>query len=408
MKAHKKIVFPLLVIALALAVFWYLRTTRAAPANDRILGNGVIEATEIEVSAKVAGRIATLPVKQGDQVKQGELIATLEAEALAAQVAQAEAVQAAAEAVLAELRAGTRREDMAQVEAQLHAARQVEQQARARYELVRAGPRTEEVEQVRAGLRQAEVARADAQRELTRLEALEAEGAVSRQQVDLQRTRRDSVAAARDAAQQRLTEAERGSRAEEIAAAEAALNQTRAQTKAARAALALAQAGPRVESIDAAQAKVKQAQAVVRAARDQFANATVRAPADGVVLEKVQEAGEFTSPGTTIVRLGLLDRPWLRVYVPEPTLGRVKLGQQAEVFTDTYPGKRYRGRVVEIAQEPEFTPKNVQTQEERVKLVFGVKIELKNPGQELKPGMPADAVIYPSSPREEPAPARSR
>ena len=132
----------------------------------------------------------------------------------------------------------------------------------------------------------------------------------------------------------------------------------------------------------------------MKAAEIQLGYTRVAAPFDGTATVKSAELGELVMPGTPIVRLAALDSVWLRVYVPEPELGRVKFGQAAEVTSDTYPGKRYPGRVTEISQEAEFTPKNVQTREERVKLVFGVKIEVDNPNHELKPGMPADAVIH--------------
>jgi len=112
-----------------------------------------------------------------------------------------------------------------------------------------------------------------------------------------------------------------------------------------------------------------------------------------VVLRKHVEPGEIIAPGTPAVTVADLRNIWLKIYVPEPQLGRVKLGQAAGITTDSYPGKVYRGRVTFINSEAEFTPKNVQTQEERVKLVFAVKITVDNPAQELKPGMPADAKI---------------
>jgi HlyD family secretion protein len=105
------------------------------------------------------------------------------------------------------------------------------------------------------------------------------------------------------------------------------------------------------------------------------------------------EPGELVTPGAPIVRLAALDSVWLKVYIPEPEMGRVKLGQSAQVTSDSYPDKQYAGRVIEISQEAEFTPKNVQTKEERVKQVFWVKIGVDNPDRELKPGMPADAEI---------------
>jgi len=135
------------------------------------------------------------------------------------------------------------------------------------------------------------------------------------------------------------------------------------------------------------------ARAALAAAEKRLRDATVRAPSDGAVILKIREPGETVAPGQAIVRLADLGRMWLRVYVADTDLGRVRLGQEAEITTDATAGKVYRGTVTEIAQEPEFTPKNVQTKEQRVKLVFGVKVSVENPERELKPGMPGDARI---------------
>jgi HlyD family secretion protein len=119
----------------------------------------------------------------------------------------------------------------------------------------------------------------------------------------------------------------------------------------------------------------------------------VRAPTDGVIKTKIAELGETMAAGSPIVVLLDTSQAWLRVYVPENRYGLIRIGQKAEVTVDSFPGRAFQGSVVEIASEPEFTPKNVQTQEERVKLVYGVKILLDNAEGRLKPGMPADAVI---------------
>ena len=127
--------------------------------------------------------------------------------------------------------------------------------------------------------------------------------------------------------------------------------------------------------------------------------ATVRAdtiaisPIDGMVLVKAADVGEVLAPGTSVVTVGDIDHPWLRAYVREQDLGRVKVGSQAHVTTDSFPGKTYDGRVSFISSEAEFTPKQIQTAEERVKLVYRVKIEIDNPRHELKSNMPADAEI---------------
>ncbi|HEU0264849.1 MAG TPA: efflux RND transporter periplasmic adaptor subunit, partial [Geobacterales bacterium] len=128
-------------------------------------------------------------------------------------------------------------------------------------------------------------------------------------------------------------------------------------------------------------------------AKSRLDYATLTSPIAGVVLAKNIEAGEQVSAGTPVVTIGDLNDTWLRAYIAETDLGRVKVGQQATITSDTYPGKVYHGMVTFIAQTAEFTPKNVQTEKERVKLVYRIKISIPNPAMELKPGMPADAVI---------------
>ena len=151
--------------------------------------------------------------------------------------------------------------------------------------------------------------------------------------------------------------------------------------------------GTRQEELAVERAKVHQADENLHLSRIRLSYTVLRAPFNGVVLVRQAELGEVVSPGTPIVTLADLDHIWLRVYVPETDLGKVCWGQEVEVRTDTYPGKRYRGRVSSIASEAEFTPKSVQTVKERVTLVYRVKADVENPNLELKPGMPADAYL---------------
>ncbi len=145
---------------------------------------------------------------------------------------------------------------------------------------------------------------------------------------------------------------------------------------------------------DVALAQAQQAAAAVRTSEVRLGDAVIYSPMNGVVLRKNSEPGETVGAGTPIFTIGDLENPWIRVYVKEGALGLVKLGQQAEVRVDSFPEKTYEGTVSYISSEAEFTPKSVQTREERVKLVFGVKISVKNRDNELKPGMPADVKIF--------------
>ncbi len=151
--------------------------------------------------------------------------------------------------------------------------------------------------------------------------------------------------------------------------------------------------GTRKEQIAIARADVARAREALQLSRIRLGHTVLRAPKAGVALVRQAEVGEVVAPGTPVVTLADLDNIWLRAYISETDLGRVRWGQPATLRTDTYPGKAYRGRVSFIASKAEFTPKSVQTQKERVTLVYRIKIDAENPNHELKPGMPADAVI---------------
>jgi HlyD family secretion protein len=174
---------------------------------------------------------------------------------------------------------------------------------------------------------------------------------------------------------------------------------------AARAQVARAEAGVRLgesarlelrrrqQEMEARKAEIERARAQIGIVGSQLEDTVAMSPINGVVLVKAAEPGEVLSAGTTIATIGDLHRPWVRGYINEPDLGRVKLGSKAKITTDSYPGKEYWGRVSFIASEAEVTPKQIQTPEERVKLVYRIKIDLENPNQELKSNMPVDAVL---------------
>lgn len=196
-----------------------------------------------------------------------------------------------------------------------------------------------------------------------------------------------------EAAQARVREAfeqfkliKAGPRKEQIEQARAELTKSGEQYK-------LVKSGPRKETIAQARARVEQAKASLQLAETRLGYAKLSAPISGVVLSENVEPGEYVAPGTPVVTIGDLENVWLRAYINETDLGRVKVGQEVQITTDTYPGKVYDGRVSFIASEAEFTPKNVQTEKERVKLVYRVKVDIPNPHMELKPGMPADGAI---------------
>ena len=232
--------------------------------------------------------------------------------------------------------------------------------ARAALDAVLAGSRPEEIEASKAALEQASA-------DLRRLEPDEARS--------------------RDLYQKGILSVR------DFEAARAAFEAARGKVRQAEQQYALVRKGPRKEDIEQVRARFEGAQQALALAETQLGYATLTAPVAGVVLSKNVEAMEYVAPGTAVVTLANLGQVWLRAYVEEADLGRVKVGQQAFVTSDSYPGKRYEGRVSFIAAEAEFTPKTVQTRKERSKLVYRIKVDLPNPAMELKPGMPVDAEI---------------
>jgi HlyD family secretion protein len=179
-----------------------------------------------------------------------------------------------------------------------------------------------------------------------------------------------------------------------------ALKRAQAAFQAARQRYDQAQEGSRKEEKAIARANLNQAQANLGLSQVNLSYTVLCAPAAGVVTVRQAELGEVVSPGSPVVTLADLDHIWLRAYIAETDLGRVRWGQEATITTDTYPGKQYRGRISFISSSAEFTPKSVQTNEERVTLVYRIKIDIDNFNHELKPGMPADARIELGNPAQ--------
>jgi HlyD family secretion protein len=161
--------------------------------------------------------------------------------------------------------------------------------------------------------------------------------------------------------------------------------------------LKLVREGPRQETIEQGRARLAQARAAVALAETQIDNTKLVSPLTGVVLSHNVEAGEFVSPGTPVVTVADLSHVWVRTYIAETDLGRIRHGQHVPVRTEAVPNKTFDGVVGFISSEAEFTPKTVQTTKERVKLVFRIKVDVANPNDELKPGMPADVIVPPAS-----------
>ncbi len=456
-----------IILVIVIAIILY-NVLRSVPATS-VTASGIIEATQVTLSAKVLARVTDVYADEGQTVKKGQLLVKLYDADYAAQVAQAQAAYAAAQARLLEALHGARPEDITQaraavsqaqaavagaqrqlsvaeqnyanvrdLEANLEAAQTNYNTAVANLQrtqealrIVQQGARPEQIQAARAAVAQAQTALTQTQTDYQRAQQLYQRGAISASQLDAARTARDTAQAQLQAAQARLADLEAGATQAEVRQAEAAVAQARAQLVGAQNALRVARqayrerlpqrqaleasrtqyntsqaqllqaqarlqellAGTRPEEVQAAQAQANQAQAALAQAQTQLANTKVYSPMNGAVITRAVEPGDLATVGSTLMVLADLTSVKLTVYIEEPVYGRLKLGQPADVTVDSYPGTVFRGRVTKIAQQAEFTPKEIQTPEQRAKLVFAVEITVPNPQGKLKPGMPADAVM---------------
>jgi len=354
----------------------------------RLSGN--IELTQVNISFKIAGRLIERAVNEGDPVKKGMVVARLDKEQLLAQRDRAKAALDSSESLLVQQRTSIAWQDET-LEAQIQQRQAEVRNADARLAELLAGSRTQEKEQARAAVERAQTEYDRSAADWKRAQTLFKNEDISAADYDQYRTRYETADAQLKSAKEQLALVLEGPRRETIAQAQAMLGQTRGALRQAEA--QRLELKRRKEEIATRLADIAARRADVQIVATQLADAEAISPIDGVVLVKAAEPGEILAAGTTVVTVGDIHHPWVRAYLSELDYGRVKLGDKVKVATDSFPGKTYEGRVSFISSEAEFTPKQIQTQEERSKLVYRVKIEVDNPNQELKSNMPADAEI---------------
>ena len=324
---NRKRILIVLAVAGVLAI-GYFKFLKPKPVPGDFAASGTVEATDAALGFQVPGRVEWIGPHEGDRVKAGDTLARLDRTELMARRSQAQAQLGAAKALLAELEAGSR---------------------------------SEELEQARNAARIASERVTDAQRDFDRVQRLLQGGAVAQEVFDK---------------------------------AKLALSVATAQRNQADEQLKLVEAGPRQERITGQRAMVAQGEASIRQADAALENAVIRAPFAGLVAVRDREQGETVGAGAPVLTIVNLDDRWIRIYVSENEIGAVHIGESASITSDTYAGKTYTGTVSFIASQAEFTPRNVQTTEERVKLVYAVKVRVTgDAGNELKPGMPADVKL---------------
>lgn len=316
-----------LVIAAGAALGIYAwRRAQARDAGGRLVLYGNVDLRQVLLAFQNEERIAEVRVQEGDRVTPGQVVARVDASRLEPRVAQAEA----------------------QADAQRHAV-----------ERLHNGSRPEEIAQARANVASAKADSANTLRQLERLKAA-SEGSGGRAVSD-----------------------------QDLANAQAALEVSQARLQVAEKTLELALAGPRKEDVQEAEARLAADEADLALLRRTLADAELRAPCVGVVRTRLLEPGEMASPQRPVLSIAVVDPKWVRAYVSEPDLARVRAGARAAIRVDAFPGKDFEGWVGFLSPVAEFTPKAVQTEELRTSLVYEVRVFVKDPSDELRLGMPA-------------------
>jgi HlyD family secretion protein len=386
----KKIVRIILLVAVLGIGGWYWWKSAHPDNSGRLLVSGNLELTQVDISFKIAGRMIERRVNEGDWVKKGDVIAVLDQSQLrqqkfrdAALVSSAVSNYQQLETSIAYQRA-TLESDVAARTAELN-------QATAKLESLLNGNRKQDIQQAEAGVNDAKAQLEFARSDWARMQTLFKNEDISRQQYDQSRSKFDSAQAMLHQAEEKLSLMKEGPRQEDIAGG-------RAEVARAKAAVQTAEANRlelkrKEQELAARNAEIERSRAQEGISTSQLDDTEVATPIDGVVLVKSAEPGEVLAAGSTILTIGDLEHPWLRAYVNETDLGRVKLGQKVKLTTDSFPGKVYNGVITFISSDAEFTPKQIQTKEERVKLVYRIKIDVDNKSHELKSNMPVDAEI---------------
>lgn len=423
----KKVV-PVVVLAVV-ACLLYWGAHRADPKPD--FYSGVVEATETQLAFQLGGTLEKIVFDEGDTIETGQRVASLDARDLKAELDGAKAESRAVAAQLAELEAGSRPQEIAQSQAALEQARAelrllqngptAEQLAQAQHQaegarqqwlLAQNGPREEDIQAARAALASARSDQSTAQADEERYRALFKEGAAPEslleEKVNRLHQSRARVKQAREqlqkletgtrveeqrtakqqylTAQARYEELQRGTRAEQV-------DQARARVQGLSAQLALVEEGPRSQTLEATRARLEAAKARVEALEVKLSKTDLKAPTGGIVVLRNFEPGEMVGPGVPVLKVADLAHPWVTIFVPEPDLAAVKLGAACQVTVDSLPGRTFAGKVRFISSSAEYTPRQIQTQAQRVMLVFRTEVVVDNPELLLKPGMPADVKV---------------
>jgi HlyD family secretion protein len=396
----KRLLAVLLIIPL-LSALTACDSLQADAANGNSLkASGRISAREVKLASEIGGLVMQVTADEGALVRKGDVLLRVDDSMLLAQRAQAEAAVQVARAQRDHLLAGARPEQIEAARATISSTQALLDGAKADLNRVLAGATDADILGARAQLEgakaQAKLTQ-DAYNDVSNGRATAKEYGVqggglgaAEEQMRARLNAANSQVAAAEAQVNRVLS---GATSDEIQGARARVAAVQAQLEGAQAQYRLTVSGASREQIAMADAAVAQAEASLRLFDVQSNKLTARAPQDGTLLARNVEVGQVLAPGATVFVIGKLDTLQITVYLPETTYGQVKLGQKAQVTVDSHPGEAFAATVIHIADEAEFTPRNVQTVEGRRATVYAVKLDVLNPEGKLKPGMPADVTF---------------
>ncbi len=386
----KRTIILLLVLAVAAAGGYAIFRNYSATPSGVIRVSGNIELEEVNIGFKTSGKLIERTVNEGDTVTKGQVIARLDKDQLLRQRDREVATLAEDQAQLASSRT-TLQLQSESTSADLDGRQADLTTSQSKLDALKSGARPQELAEAASSTAAAQAEYDRAKKDWDRAQQLHKDDDISTSQFDQYHKAFDSADANLNGARQHEALVKEGNRKEDI-------DQAQAQVIRAKASIRGSQANQlnvkrSEQDILARQAEIDRERAQIALIDAQLADTTAISPINGVVLVKSTDVGEVIAPGTAVVTVGDLDHPWLRAYIKETDLSRVKLGAHVTVRTDAATGKTFNGKVSFISSEAEFTPKQIQTTEERVKLVYRVKIDIDNPQHELKSNMPADADI---------------
>ena len=347
--------------------------------KSSIVISGIVEADDIHVGSKIGGRVLKVVAREGQTVKAGEVLVLLEPRELDASLAEAQAAMRQAQAKLALLSSGYRQEEIEQGEAAV-------KQSQAELSQLVAGPRQQEIDQARADWLAAKAQAENSRKLQRRMEDLSKRDLIAKQDFD------DAQAKAEESEQKMKSARERydlvlaGTRTEEIERARQRLAESEAKLRQLKS-------GYRKEEVAQGKSEVEAARARVELVRTQLDETVIRAPVEAVVEVLDLEPGDLVGAGKPVATLLRTNSLWVRAYLPEAKLGFVKTGAKVKVRVDSFPNRDFAGVVRRVSRQAEFTPRNVQTWEERVLQVFQTEIVIDDPDHVLRPGMNADVTI---------------